>query len=52
MMASGSVVPSEGLGIGDGFSEISVDGGLKIDDALEGAAFEWGQLGEEAFTAS
>jgi len=34
-----------------GFCEVSVDGGLEVDDAFEDAAFEAlpGQLGEEAF---
>ena len=51
MMASGIGGPGEGLGVVVGFGEVSVDGGLEIDDALEDAALEPlpGQFGEEAF---
>jgi hypothetical protein len=43
--------PAEGLGIGIVISDVSVDGGLQIDDAAEGAAFEasLGERGEKAF---
>jgi hypothetical protein len=43
--------PDEGFGIGIGFLQEAVDGGLEIDDAFEDAAFEppSRQLGEEAF---
>ena len=42
--------PDEGLGIGIGLGEEAVDGGLKVDDGAEDAAFEAsaGELGEEA----
>ena len=42
--------PEEGFGIGIGFLQEAVDGGLEIGDALEDAAFEPTpcQLGEEA----
>jgi len=42
--------PEEGFGIGIGFLQKAVDGGLEIGDALEDAAFEPTpcQLGEEA----
>ena len=42
--------PDEGFGIGIGFLQEAVDGGLEIGDAVEHAAFEPtpGQLGEEA----
>ena len=42
--------PEEGFGIGIGFLQEAVDGGLEIDDAFEDAAFEPPscQLGKEA----
>ena len=42
--------PAERLGIGVVIGDVSVDGGLQIDDADEGAAFEasFGERGEEA----
>ena len=43
--------PSEGLGVCVVVGEVSVDGGLQIDDAAEGTAFEaaLGEGCEEAF---
>ena len=43
--------PGKGFGVVIGFGEIAVDGGLKIDNAVEDAALEPlpGQLGEEPF---
>ena len=42
--------PEKGFGIGIGFLQEAVDGGLEIDDAFEDAAFEPPscQLGKEA----
>ena len=42
--------PHEGLGVIVGFLEEAVDGGLKIDDRTEDAAFEaaLGQFGERS----
>ena len=43
--------PDEGLGVGIGFLDEAVDGGLKVDNGSEDATFEAasGQFGEEAF---
>src|SRR5215813_6627430 len=43
--------PDEGLGVVVGFGEISIDGGLEINDALEHASLEplLGQFAEEPF---
>jgi hypothetical protein len=43
--------PGKGLGILIGLGEVSVDGGLEIDDALEDAVLESlpGQFGEKPF---
>lgn len=42
--------PDEGLGVGIGFLDEAVDGGLKVDDGTEDAALQSssGQFGEEA----
>ena len=42
--------PGEGFGVVVGFGEVSIDGGLEIDDAGEDAALQSlpGQFGEEA----
>jgi len=48
--AGGVGSPDEGFGVGIGFLDEAVDGGLQIDDRAEHAALQAppGELGEEA----